>query len=116
MGTVFLWLDYATPLEPIRAEAKRLIETMPEWDKRVFAVQVTDASDKAIQVRILASSLSSGKNFDLRCKLREGLITFLAREYPQALPVVRNVTEDTDSGTAAGAPPADPALAPRPAA
>jgi len=116
MGTVFLWLDYATPLEPIRAEAKRLIETMPEWDKRVFAVQVTDASDKAIQVRILASSLSSGKNFDLRCKLREGLITFLAREYPQALPVVRNVTENIDSGTAAGAPLPDPALAPRPAA
>ena len=94
MGTVFLYLDYATPIEPIRAEAKRLVEDMPEWDKRVFGVQVTDATDKTIQVRVLVSSSSSGKNFDLRCKVREGLIAFLVREYPQALPVVRNITDN----------------------
>jgi len=93
MGTVFLWLDYATPIEPLRAEAKRLVETLAEWDRRVFAVQVTDASDRAIQVRILVSSANSGKNFDLRCKLREGLVTFLTREYPQALPVARHRVE-----------------------
>lgn len=98
MGTVFLYVDYATPIEPIRAEAKRLVETMPEWDGRVFAVQVTDATDKAIQVRVLVSSVNSGKNFDLRCKLREGLVTFLAREYPESLPIVRNVTENIGPG------------------
>jgi hypothetical protein len=54
---------------------------------------VTDGNDKAMQVRILVSAASSGKNFDLRCKLREGLVTFLVREYPRSLPVVRNVTE-----------------------
>jgi hypothetical protein len=97
MGTVFLYLDYATPIEPIRAEAKRLVEDMPEWDKRVFGVQVTDATDKTIQVRVLVSSSSSGKNFDLRCKVREGLIAFLVREYPQALPVVRNITGNADA-------------------
>jgi small-conductance mechanosensitive channel len=93
MGTVFLYVDYATPLEPIRAEAKRLVQEASEWDGRVFGVQVTDATDKCLQVRVLVSSASSGKNFDLRCKLREGLVSFLAREYPQALPVVRNANE-----------------------
>lgn len=93
LGTVFLFLDYTTPIEPLRAEAKRLVETMPEWDGRVFAVQVTDATDRAIQVRVLVSSINSGKNFDLRCKLREELLAFLAREYPQSLPVARNITE-----------------------
>lgn len=44
---------------------------MPEWDRRVFNVQVTEAIDKAIQVRVPMSSVDSGANFDLRCKLRE---------------------------------------------
>jgi small-conductance mechanosensitive channel len=96
MGTVFLYVDYATPIDPIRAEAKRLVEEMPEWDKRVFAVQVTDATDKAIQVRVLVSSATSGKNFDLRCKLREALISFLAREYPACLPLTRNLNDNRD--------------------
>ena len=96
MGTVMLYVDYATPMEPLRAEAKRLIEAMPEWDGRVFAVQVTDATDKSIQVRVLVSSVNSGKNFDLRCKLREGLVAFLAREYPQVLPQVRNINVNSD--------------------
>jgi small-conductance mechanosensitive channel len=96
MGTVFLYLDYKAPLEPIRVEAKRLVEEAAEWDKRVFAVQVTDASEHAMQVRVLMSSVNSGKNFDLRCKVREGLITFLAREYPECLPLVRNVNDNRD--------------------
>ena len=96
LGTVLLWVDYATPIEPIRAEASRLLETMPEWDRRVFAVQVTDATDKAIQVRVLVSSASSGKNFDLRCKLREQLVAFLARDYPASLPLVRNLNDNRE--------------------
>jgi small-conductance mechanosensitive channel len=97
LGTVFLFVDYATPMEPLREEAKRLVEAAPEWDRRVFAVQVTDATDKTMQVRILVSSANSGKNFDLRCKVREGLIAFLAREYPQSLPLVRNVNDNRDA-------------------
>jgi small-conductance mechanosensitive channel len=101
LGTVLLWVDYATPIDPIRAEAKRLVESMPEWDKRVFAVQVTDATDRAIQVRILVSSQNSGKNFDLRCKLREELVAFLAREYPASLPLVRNQNDYREIATPA---------------
>ena len=89
LGTVFLYLDYATPLEPLRAEAKRITESAPEWDGRVFGVQVTDAGEKTMQVRVLVSARDSGKAFDLRCKLREGLLAFLAREHPQCLPTVR---------------------------
>jgi small-conductance mechanosensitive channel len=103
LGTVLLYVDYATPMEPIRAEAKRLVESSPDWDGRVFAVQVTDATDKAIQVRVLVSSASSGKNFDLRCKVREGLVAFLAREYPASLPLARNLNENRDV-PAEGAP------------
>jgi hypothetical protein len=72
------------------------VESFPEWDGRVFGVQVTDATDKAIQVRVLLSSASSGKNFDLRCKMREALVAFLAREYPASLPLARNLNDNRD--------------------
>lgn len=90
LGTVFLYLDYSAPLEAIRAEARRITEAAPEWDKRVFGVQVTDATERTMQVRILVSAANSGAAFDLRCKLREGVLAFLAREHPDSLPQVRS--------------------------
>ena len=90
LGTVFLYLDYTTPIPPLRAEAERLVKSFPEWDGRVFSLQVTDATDRTIQVRVLVSAGNSGKAFDLRCKMREALIAFVAREYPGALPQVRS--------------------------
>jgi hypothetical protein len=89
MGTVFLYLDYATPLEPLRVELTRLLENDPLWDKRVKVLQVTNTSEKTMEVRALMSSSSSGNAFDLRCNVREGLIKFLQDKYPDAFPVVR---------------------------
>lgn len=90
LGTVFLYLDYSVPVAAVRAEADRLVKTFPEWDGRVFAVQVTDTTERTVQVRVLMSAGNSGKAFDLRCKMREALIAFIAREYPGALPQVRS--------------------------
>lgn len=86
LGTVFLWVDYTLPVEPLRREAQRLCEAQKTWDRRVCVVQVTEASEQCMQLRILVSSASSGDNFDLRCALREGLIDYLQREFPTALP------------------------------
>jgi small-conductance mechanosensitive channel len=89
LGKVMLYVDYATPVEAVRAQAKRIIEAAPEWDGRVFNVMVTDTSDRAMQIRVLLSAASSSKAFDLQCRVREELLAFLAREYPQCLPLVR---------------------------
>jgi small-conductance mechanosensitive channel len=90
LGTVLLWVDFTLPLEPIRREAQRLCEDSKDWDRRVCLVQVTDANERGMQLRVLVSSASSGPNFDLRCRVREGLIDFIQREYPTALPRVRS--------------------------
>jgi small-conductance mechanosensitive channel len=90
LGTVFLNVDYSLPLDALRAEAKRVVEQQPEWDGRVFVVQVTDATERTMQVRILVSSADSGRAFDLRCKVREGLIAWIAREHPDCLPKLRH--------------------------
>jgi small-conductance mechanosensitive channel len=97
LGTVLLWVDFTLPLEPVRREAQRLCETSPHWDRRVCVVQVTDANERGMQLRILVSSAASGPNFDLRCQVREGLIDFIQREYPDALPRIRGDREGEEN-------------------
>jgi small-conductance mechanosensitive channel len=89
LGTVMLWVDYSLPVEAVRQEAQRQCEALPLWDKRVCVVQVTETSERCMQVRVLVSAANSGDAFDLRCALREGLVQFIHREYPGALPRVR---------------------------
>src|ERR1700761_7828990 len=102
IGTVFLYLDYTIPLDPLRAELSRLLEMNPLWDRRVKVLQVTNASERTIEVRALMSATSSGNAFDLRCNIREGLITFLQKNYPEAFPVNRVVLKRTPPPGATG--------------
>ena len=89
IGTVFLYLDYMTPVEPLRAELTRLLDNDPLWDKQVKVLQITNTSEKTMEVRALMSATSSGNAFDLRCNVREGLIKFLQTNYPDSFPLVR---------------------------
>lgn len=98
LGTVFLFADYRLPLEPLRAELRLVLETAPEWDRRVSVLQLTDVTERTIQIRVLVSARSSGLAFDLRCRVREALVTFIQREYPDCLPQVRgSVDKNTNT-------------------
>lgn len=88
-GAIYFWVDYRMPVEPLRAEVKRLCEAAPEWDRRFQNLQVTDANERAMQLRVLVTGEDAGKNWDLRCRVREGLLAFIQREYPEFLPRVR---------------------------
>ncbi|WP_407309617.1 mechanosensitive ion channel family protein [Pseudomonas sp. nanlin1] len=90
IGSVFLWVDYSVPLEALREETTRLCAEIPHlWDGRVCVLQVTDASEKSMQLRILLSSPDSSRSWDARCHVRERLITFINRNYPECLPQLR---------------------------
>jgi small-conductance mechanosensitive channel len=89
LGTVTLWIDYRMPLEPLRREAERICQQAPEWDKRLCLTQVVDANEHAMQLRILVSAADSGRSWDLRCRMREELIYFIQRDYPEFLPRIR---------------------------
>ena len=90
IGSVFLWVDYSLPLEVLRDEVKRICEEIPHlWDGRVCVLQVTDTSEKSMQLRILLSSLDSSRSWDARCHVRERLITYINHEYPECLPQLR---------------------------
>ena len=89
LDTIFIYVDYTVPVAAIRAEAQRLLEASPQWDRRVFAVQVTDLKERSVEIRVLMSAADAGSMFDLRCQMRETLIAFLAERYPKALPQSR---------------------------
>jgi small-conductance mechanosensitive channel len=93
MGTVFLYLDYSAPLDGLREELTRLLEKDPLWDRRLNLLQVTNASDRTIEVRALMSAGNSSNAFDLRCNIREGLIKYVMEHSPASLPVSRAVIE-----------------------
>jgi small-conductance mechanosensitive channel len=91
LGTVFLYFDYLVSIDEIRAVAKQVVSDSSLWDKRAFGVQVTDWKTDSVEVRILVSADTSGKLFDLRCEVREKLLTYLQQREPNAFPQVRNV-------------------------
>lgn len=117
MGTVFLWFDYAMPIAPLRKEFARLLRASKEWDGETELVQVTDTSERAMQVRFLMSASDSSRAWDLRCAVREGILSFVKEHYPTHLPRMRaQIAEGTDpiatsptaSGTTTEDRPADP--------
>jgi len=92
IGAVLLHLDHSAPIDRIRDKAREIASHSKLWDGRVVNVQVTEAREMTIEVRVLASARSAAAAWDLRCELREKLIDFLQREHPGALPRRRQET------------------------
>ena len=89
IGTVFIWVDYRMPVQPLREAAQAACQAAVEWDKRLCLLQVVEAGEQSMQLRVLVTSGNSSLNWDLRCKVREALVDFMQREYPQFLPLTR---------------------------
>ncbi len=89
LGSVFVWVDYSFPLEEGRKALGRIIESSPLWDRRFWNLQVTDASERTVQLRVLATSEDSSKSWDLRCEIREKFIAYIQEHHPRSLPIVR---------------------------
>lgn len=89
LGVVTIWVDYRMPLEPLRQAAQRACEAAPEWDKRLCLLQMVEAGERSMQLRVLVSTANSALGWDLRCKVREALVDCMQRDYPQHLPMMR---------------------------
>jgi len=89
LATVFLYTDYSVPVEDIRAELYRLLQTSEMWDGKTWSLQVTNATERSMELRALMSAPDSATAWNLRCHIREKLIWFLQARYPQSLPRIR---------------------------
>jgi hypothetical protein len=59
----------------------------------VNVLQVTDAKEHSLEIRALASAADAGLAWDLRCEVREKLVAFIQRTYPDSLPRFRTSLE-----------------------
>jgi small-conductance mechanosensitive channel len=91
IGAVFWYIDYMTPVEPIRQKFAELVKESKLWDGQVVGFQVTDVTADAVQVRGLMSAASAGAAWDLRCEIREKLLRWIQETHPQALPLIRRL-------------------------
>jgi small-conductance mechanosensitive channel len=108
LGVVLVWADYRLPVAAVREEAERICRGAPQWDGRLCQTQVVDTTDRAMQLRILVSAGDAGRSWELRCLVREGLIDFIQREFPEYLPRVRTEVVDDERRNADPVAPAPP--------
>lgn len=89
IGSVFLHVDYRTPVAAVREELRRIVEASEYWDGDVCALHVTGAGERDVELRAIASAPDAPQLWELRCEVREALVAYLREEHPEALPVVR---------------------------
>lgn len=100
LGTVSVHTDYTVPVEAFRAELQRICKASDLWDGKVCGVQVVNATDRTMEVRALVSAKDSGNGWDLRCLVREKMIEFLQKNYPDCMPRTRVILPAAQAGPA----------------
>jgi small-conductance mechanosensitive channel len=99
IGVVLLYTDYTVPVDKLREEYRRILESSSLWDRKTMAVQVTNATERSLELRFLMSAGNPTATFDLRCYVRERLIRYLQEQYPQALPRLRSEVSMVDANS-----------------
>ncbi|HEV2303902.1 MAG TPA: mechanosensitive ion channel family protein [Candidatus Acidoferrales bacterium] len=109
LGYIYLNVDYKVPIDEVRKELRRICESTKLWQGKVCVLQATDSTEHTMQIRALMDAEDSSKAWDLRCLVREKLIEFLQKNYPDSLPRYRaeltplpdgKQTTSDDSGSA----------------
>jgi small-conductance mechanosensitive channel len=101
LATALLYVDYSVPLDVLRTELERVLKGSPFWDGKDWALEMTDTTERCVVLRSAMSAADAGTAWKLRCEVREKLVEFLQRDYPQALPRLRT---DLNPALSAGDP------------
>ncbi|WP_211248410.1 mechanosensitive ion channel family protein [Thermodesulfobacterium hydrogeniphilum] len=94
LATVYIYADYHLPVDPVRKALYEILKESNNWDGKVWGLQVTDLTDKTMELRALMSASDSSKAWDLRCEVREKLINFIQKQFPHCLPKIRAELEN----------------------
>ncbi len=89
LSAAMIYLDYTVPVEEVRKEFLNYVQKQTLWDQRLAVLQVTNWSEKMVELRCLVSTNNAGNAFDLRCLIREHLLQFIQNNYPHSLPTTR---------------------------
>jgi small-conductance mechanosensitive channel len=92
VGAVELDLDWRVDVDGLRDRLTEILATTALWDGRDSSLKVTDATGGWVRVRVLVSAADASTLFDLRCRVREGLVAW-AREHADAAALPRQRVE-----------------------
>ena len=106
IGTVELDVDWTVPVEKMREAARSVVDGSELWDHRAYGLQVTEATGGLVRIRVMVSAAHSSALWDLRCLVREQMVSWLQREHPAALP--RHRAEVQGAQVAAAGPVPEP--------
>jgi small-conductance mechanosensitive channel len=89
LGSVYVYVDYMVPVQAVREEVQRIVENSDRWDGKVCVLHVTNASERTLELRALMSAPDSSSAWELRCHVREKVVEFIQKNYPESLPLLR---------------------------
>lgn len=84
-GPVFLHLDPAAEIGPIRSEFERFVTNHALYDGRNIACLMTEAYPESVEIRLSMSAATIGDLWVLRCETREHMLKWLRENQPDAL-------------------------------
>lgn len=94
LGVVKLYCGHNVPLKKLRAKFKSVLKESDQWDERSSNVLVTACTPDHVVVRLTMSARDSDMAWELRCHVREVMLTWLASEHPATLPRQRIEVRD----------------------
>jgi small-conductance mechanosensitive channel len=97
LTTSFLYLDYEVPVKELRSQLERVVKAAPMWDGDVVGLQVTNLTDRSMEIRCLMSAADSGSAFNLQCLVREEMMEWVREHYPTAFPTARFAARSENS-------------------
>jgi len=89
LGTVYIYVDHTVPVDAIREQLQKILNDCELWNKKVCVLQVTNTTERAVELRALMSAADASEAWALRCHVREKLVEFIQKNYPHALPKLR---------------------------
>lgn len=101
LASAHLYADYTLPVDALREELDRVVRASALWDGHTCLLQVTELTERSMQLRALVSASSAGRAWDLQCEVREKLIAYLQRHHPSSLPRLRLSPEPALAGAEA---------------
>lgn len=103
VGVVELDVDWGVDVDALRDRLAQVLAASDLWDGRKQALLITDATGGLVRVRVTVSAVDASVLFDLRCHVREQLVTW-ARTHRESGVAPRQRVQLME-GTAGASPP-----------
>jgi hypothetical protein len=89
LGSVEFDLDWRVSPSEMRQKLDEILTQTPLYDGRAHVLQVTDAINGYVRIRVLVTAADAPSLFDLRCFVREQMVEWLHTKDANAIPVTR---------------------------